>query len=70
MQIQSNTYKHNSAIWLAGSIENENFARYEIGGEISTTKLVFILDYFQEKLMTKFFLKSKKNLFCGHFGPF
>ena len=31
--------------------------RYGIGVEISITTLVFILDYFQEKTMTKFFKK-------------
>ena len=45
-------------------LENQNFARYEIGGEISSKILVFILDYFQEKTMTEFFKKSGK-LFCG-----
>ena len=30
-----------------------NFARYGIDGKISTTTLVFILDYFEEKLMTQ-----------------
>ena len=35
-------------------LENQNFARYGIGVEISTTMLVFILDYFREKLMPKF----------------
>ena len=29
-------------------LENQNFARYVIGGEISTTILVLILDYFWE----------------------
>ena len=32
--------------------------------------LVFILDYFQEKLVTKFFKTLKKTYFRGHFGPF
>ena len=36
-------------------LENQSFARYEIDDEISITILVFILDYFQEKIMTKFF---------------
>ena len=31
------------------SLENQNFARYGIGGEISVLISVFILDYFQEK---------------------
>ena len=34
-----------------------------IGGEISVTTLVFILDYFQEKLMTKFFKNPKRVQF-------
>ena len=45
---------------------------YEIGGEISITILVFVLDCFHEKLMTKFFKKSKKNYLraiLGHFCP-
>ena len=61
----------NSAIWLADSIENYNFARYEIGCEISTTILVPILDYIQEKLMTKLFLKNPKRTYFGAIlGPF
>ena len=35
--------------------------------EISVTILVFILDYFQEKLTIKVFKKSKKPYFGGHF---
>ena len=58
----------NPAIWLADSIQNQNFARYEIGGEISTTILVSILDYLKEKLMAKFFEKCKNNL--AILGPF
>ena len=42
-------------------VENQNLSKYEIGGEISTAMLAFILGYFQEKLMTKFFKKSKKK---------
>ena len=38
----------NPANWLSASILAHNFARY--GGQISMTMLVFILDYFQEKL--------------------
>ena len=50
------------AIWWENSILAHNsrtriFARNGIGGEISITTLVFILDYFHEKLMTKFFKK-------------
>ena len=51
-------------------LENQNFTRYGIGSELSITILVFILDYFQEKLVTKFLKKSKKRYFVGHFGPF
>ena len=43
-----------------------------MGGEIAITRLVFILDYFQEKLMAKFFKKSKKLIFgaiLDHFFP-
>ena len=34
------------------------------------TILVFNLDYFEEKLTTKFFKKSKKPYFRANFGPF
>ena len=44
-------------------LENQSFARYEIDDEISITILVFILDYFQEKIMTKFFKKSPPKCF-------
>ena len=47
--------------------ENQNFARYGIGGEISITILVFILDYFQEKLWN--FSKKIKNYFRAILGP-
>ena len=47
--------------------QNQNFARYGIGGEISITLLVFILDYFQDKLMAKFFKQSKKKTILGQF---
>ena len=51
-------------------LENQNFARYGIGGEISRTILVFIIYHFQEKLMTNFFKRSKKT-YCGVIlGPF
>ena len=46
--------------------------KYGIGGEMSTTILAFILDYFQEKLF-KFLINVSKNLkkiFWGQFGPF
>ena len=41
-----------------------------VGGEIKITTLVFILDYFQEELMIKFFKKIPKTLFQSHFGSF
>ena len=44
-------------------METQSFARYGVGVEISTKILAFTLDYFQEKLMTKFFKKSKKPYF-------
>ena len=40
-------------------MENQNFAKYGISGEISTTILAFILDFFQEKL--KFLIDFSKN---------
>ena len=43
-------------------LETMNFFRYGIGGEISIKILVLLLDYFQEKLMTKFFKKSKNPI--------
>ena len=51
-------------------LENQNFARYGIGSEILITILVFILDYFQEKLVTKFKKKSKKRYFEAILVPF
>ena len=54
-----------------GSIlENQNFARYEIGDEISITISIFILDYFYEKLITKFFKKCQKPYFGDLLGRF
>ena len=41
-----------------------------IDGEISITILVFISDYFQEKLMTKFFIKFKQLYSGVILGPF
>ena len=55
--------------YFGPKLENQNFARYAIDGEISRTLLVFIWDYL-EKLMTKFFKKLKKNLFWGLFWAF
>ena len=57
----------NPAIWLVASILAHNFARFEIGGEMSTI-LLFTVDYVQEKLMTKFF-KTQKNPIFGSFCP-
>ena len=48
-------------------LENQNFAWYRTGDEITVTILVFILDYSQEKLMTKF---NEKTLFLGYFASF
>ena len=54
-----------------GSIlENQNFARYGIGDEISIAISVFILDYFYEKLITKFFKKCQKPYFGDLLGRF
>ena len=57
---------------LGPSLETQSFARYRVGVEISIKILVFTLDYFQEKLMTKFFKKSKKPYFRAMwpFWPF
>ena len=65
----------NSAIWLANTMlvlnsGTRKFATYEIDGEISMTILVFILDYFLEKLTTKSFKKSKWPYFGTILGPF
>ena len=49
--------------YFGSLLENQNFARYGIGAEISVTILVFILDYYQEKPMTKFFKNSKETYF-------
>ena len=54
----------NLAILLADSILAHNwrpsFTRYGVGVEISIKILVFTLDYLQEKLIAKFYKKSKK----------
>ena len=50
-------------------LEIQSFARYGVGVEISIKILVFTLDYFQEKISTKFFEKSKKPCF-GAMWPF
>ena len=67
----------NPAIWLSNSILTHKWRTgicqiWDSMWNINITILDFyqILDYFLEKLMTKFFKKiPKKTLFCGHFGP-
>ena len=50
-------------------LETQNYARYV--DEISITILVFIIDYFQEKLTSQNFSKNPKNLiFWAHSGSF
>ena len=46
---------------LGSKLENNNFARYEIGGEVSITLFHFRL--FSGKLMTKFLQKIQAILF-------
>ena len=53
--------------YFSQHIENQNFARYGVCGEISVTISFFILDYFQEKLITNFSKMQKKNFFFGSF---
>ena len=48
--------------------ETQNYARYV--GEISITILVFIIDYFQEKLTSQNFSKNHKNPILGTFWIF
>ena len=55
---------------FCSQLENQIFARYGTVGEISTTILVSILDYFREKLKTKFSKKSKKPYFGAILDPF
>ena len=67
----------NPAIWSSNSILTHKWRTgicqiWDSMWNINIKILDFyqILDYFLEKLMTKFFKKnSKKTLFCGHFGP-
>ena len=54
---------------MGPELETQSFARYEVGVEISIKILVLTLDYFQEKVMTNFFKKSKKTYF-GAMWPF
>ena len=51
---------------MGPELDTQSFARYAIGVEISITILVFILDYFQEKIKTDFF---KKKTILGPFWP-
>ena len=46
-------------------METQNYARYV--GEISTTILILIIDYFQEKLTPQNFSKNPKNPISGLF---
>ena len=46
------------------------FCQIWVGGETSITTLVFILDYFQEKIMTKFSKKSTNTDVEGILGLF
>ena len=55
---------------LASNSRTRIFSRYGIDGEVSITILFFTLDYFQEKLKTKFFKKSKSPYFGAILGPF
>ena len=55
---------------LAHNSRTRIFHKYGIDGEISTTLLAFILDYFEENLMTKFFKNSSKNYLGGNLGLF
>ena len=54
---------------MGPELDTQSLATYGIGVEISITILVFILDYFQEKIMTDFFKKKKKTI-LGPFWPF
>ena len=65
----------NPAIWLSNSILVHNsrtriLNRNGIGCEISITILIIILDYFQEKLLTKCFKKKHTHTHTKtcHFG--
>ena len=49
-------------------LETQNYAR--CFGEISITILVFIIDYFPEKLTWQNFSKNQKRLFWSHSGRF
>ena len=62
-------YNSSFTSFLRYYILKNPFARYGIGGEISRI-LVFIIDYFQEKLMTNFFRRSKKTYCEVILGPF
>ena len=51
-------------------LNNQNSSRYGIGGEISITIIVFNLDSFQKKHMTKFSRKCKNSYFGAILSPF
>ena len=55
--------------YFGRNLRTRIFAWYMIGGEISVKILVFILDYFQEKLVTIFFQNFQKKI-EGCFGLF
>ena len=46
-------------------LENRNFTRYVTNDEKLITVLVFILGYFKQKVITKFFKSLKKTYFKG-----
>ena len=51
-------------------LENQNFARYRVGSEISISISFIILRLFSRKTNDKIFQKIKKTLFRGHLGFF
>ena len=56
--------------YFVPQLKNQNFHRYEIGGEISIAVLVYILYYFQDKLMTNFDQEFQLLCFGSHFRIF
>ena len=63
-------YTHDSMNLVENFDVSLHAQRYGIGDEKSLTILVFILDYFQKKLMRKFFQKIQKKTFLDNCGPF
>ena len=63
-------YTHDSISLVENFDVSLHAQRYGIGDKKSLTILVFILDYFQKKLMTKFFKRSKKKHFWTIVGVF